>query len=431
MRNITVWSVCSLLLVLVAGCPRPRPNDPMTGPEKVAVAKPATFAFSLCSSGLPEDGMWKCDPVFADVDGDGFVDLAALARLGQGPRLWKSDGTGSWQEFSTGMTPGMPSCGGGLDFADVNGDGRLDLVVADHCQGIFVYLSDGAGDWKMVVESMCPLDLPAGSAEAIMHQGAEDLSVGDVNGDGMADIVASSSDEGGINVYLGDGTGTGWHKATTGLPDTGWANRVLLVDLNSDDVPDLLASYADGPRVWLNGGDGSWLPGSTGLPTPVLRGLYTGIAAGDINEDGLVDISLANWIDGPEVYLQQADGSWRKTADVFPEMLGGAVGLALGDLDGNGHLDMVVSGRLTRDGGYVRGVFALRGDGTGQWDYDAGSGLPETGLSATTGIALADLNGDGLLEVAAGSGLIVETVPGSKAPIIPTRLLVWCAQPLE
>jgi hypothetical protein len=44
--------------------------------------------FALAASGLPEDGMWKSAPVFADVNGDGFLDLAAISRLGNGAHFW-------------------------------------------------------------------------------------------------------------------------------------------------------------------------------------------------------------------------------------------------------------------------------------------------------------------------------------------------------
>jgi hypothetical protein len=251
--------------------------------------------------------------------------------------------------------------------------------------------------------------------------------VGDVNGDGWLDIVASASDEGGINVYLSDGTGRQWTWTKASLPARGWANRVLLSDLNGDGRLDLAASLGVGPRVWLGDGEGGWRAASEGLPSPIIHGLYTGLAVGDVNEDGRPDLAVANWVDGPEVYLQQGDGSWHKAASVFPELHGGAVGIDLGDLDADGHLDIVVTGRMTLDGGYVRGVFALYGDGGGQWRFDPDSGLPTTGMAASAGVALKDIDGNGLLDVAVASGLIVETAPGPTEPAIPQRLMVWCA----
>ena len=107
------------------------------------------------------------------------------------------------------------------------------------------------------------------------------------------------------------------------LPENGWANRVKLADVNDDGHLDAVAAYSAGPRVWLNDGAGDWVPSIEGLPSPVMHGLFHGLDVADVNEDGRLDVIVANWVDGPEVYLQQSDGSWNKTPDVFPGMLGG------------------------------------------------------------------------------------------------------------
>lgn len=372
--------------------------------------------------------MWKCDPVVGDFNEDGLLDLAALSRLGTGPRMWLNAGKSGWTASPFGLVAPKHSCGGGLSVADVNLDGHLDLAVADHCHGVSVYLGDGAGRWTIVARELHPPMTGSDDSSDPTSAGAEDVALGDVNSDGFPDLIASASDEGGISLYLSDGTGRKWTWTQTDLPSKGWANRVMLADVNGDGSLDIVAAMGVGPRVWLGDGRGAWRAASAGLPGPVIRGLYHGIDVGDLNEDGRPDIAVANWVDGPEVYLQQSDGSWHKTPDVFPNMRGGAAGLALGDLDGDGHLDIVVSGRLTLDGGFVRGVFALYGDGAGHWSYAADSGLPETGLAFTAGVALADLNMDGRVDVVAAGGLIVETAPGPTEPVIPQRLTVWCGQ---
>ena len=417
------------LIALLAGCVETRQSDPQLVSQEKPLRPPPVVTYALCSDGLPTTGMWKCDPVFADVNEDGSLDMAALPRLGNGPHVWLGDGQGSWRESSAGLAVKDRSCGGGLSFGDVNGDGHVDLAVADHCQGIFVYLGDGAGHWNMSTEALNHYDMATVDTDEMPDVGMEDIALGDVNGDSYLDLVASASDQAGIHVYLGDGSGKSWKHQPGTLPTTGWANRIVLCDMNEDGRLDVVSSYSAGPRVWLNQGEGQWRAASAGLPSPLVHGLYTGIATGDVNEDGRTDIISANWVDGPEVYLQQENGSWKKTPDVFPEMTGGAVGLALGDLDHDGHLDMAVSGKL-RYGqrGYVRGVFALRGNGAGEWTYIAHCGLPDTGLAATSGVALVDVDRDGLLDLAAASGLIVETAPGPQEPILPTRMLVWCAQ---
>ncbi len=394
-------------------------------PAKPDTSTTSPIHFQLMDSGLPTAGMWKCDPVVADVNGDGILDMAALPRLGFGPRVWLGSAGGVWTESSIGLKSDKRSCGGGLAFGDLNGDGFPDLAVADHCQGIFTFLGDGTGRWKMTTHELHPPVVQPGDSKYELYLGAEDLDVGDVNGDGHLDLVAVAQDEGGISLYLGDGSASNWTWTKTSMPATGYGNRVMFVDVNGDAHLDVVASLGVGPRVWLGDGAGQWKDASIGLPSPVIEGLFHGIDVGDVNKDGRTDIAVANWVDGPEVYFQQSDGSWKKSSDVFPEMRGGAVGLALGDLDGDGRLDIVCSGRLTLDGGYVRGVFALLNQGTSGWAYLPNCGLPSTGLAAMGGVAIADLDKDGIPDVVAGSGLIVETAPGPTQPVVPQRLPVW------
>lgn len=430
-KNATwnVWPVGLLGSLLVWGGCQSGPGSSSSRPSLTKRGTPG-LTFRLCRGGLPEKGSWKCDPALADVNRDGQVDLAAHLRLGHGPQVWLGNGRGEWQDSSEGLTFGdVNSCGGGAVLSDVNGDGSVDLVVADHCQGVFVALGDGAGTWEMVTRALYPYELVPAEGGANEYMGAECVAVGDVNGDGHADLVAGASDDGGgISLYLGDGTGRNWQLHTGGLPTSGWTTRVRLTDLNGDGKLDLVACASEGPRAWLGDGQAGWKPMSEGLPKPAIKGIYNGLAAADVNEDGRPDIIAANWVDGPEVYLQQADGSWRKTPDVFPDMRGGAYGVAVGDLDRDGHLDLAVSGRLAQEVGYVYGVFVLKGDGVGGWAWVADCELPTTGLPFTWGLALGDVNGDGVLDVAAGSGGSVATNVSRSQPVLNAGVLLWCTQ---
>ena len=87
---------------------------------------------------------------------DGHLDLLAIARLGDGAHVWLGDGKGNWTDSSEGLKMKGGSCGGGIAVGDINKDGFADLAVADHCSGVYVYLADGAGHWKMVTEGLYP-----------------------------------------------------------------------------------------------------------------------------------------------------------------------------------------------------------------------------------------------------------------------------------
>jgi hypothetical protein len=386
--------------------------------------------FGLSASGLSDKGMWKSTPAIADVNKDGHPDLALLPIRGKGAQVFLGNGAGQWVNSSQGLEMDS-SCGGGVALGDLNKDGCPDLVVADHCTGVHIYLGDCKGNWKQVVKGLAPAIVKT-SDTPDFFTGAEDVAIGDVNEDGCPDLVVGSAYMGGLTVYLGDCSGVNWKESPAeGLPSAkspsqddegrmgGWVPQVRLVDINKDGHLDIVASYYKGPRVWLGDGKGHWKASSAGLPEPTIYGLYRGIAVGDVNEDGLLDIVAANTVNGPEVYLQKPDGSWQMTADVFFQMQGGANAVDLADLHGDGHLDLIVGGMLKHSLGSAYGLFVLKGDGKGGFKYDEATGLPSTGLSVVWGVKAVDLKGNGFPDIVAATGGVV---PGADKPLPSERI---------
>jgi hypothetical protein len=364
------------------------------------------------------EGRFKSTPVVGDINKDGFIDVAAHIRLAKGAQVWLGSGAGTWRNSSKGLAMDS-SCGGGLQLADVNGDGNLDLVVADHCSGVHVYLGDGKGNWQMVtekLESNLARTTAAEEGEANYYSGKEAAAVGDINADGFMDLIACASDRGGFTAYLGDGTGRNWKEIeNSGLPapgreeesdveGTGWCNDMHLVDMNGDGRLDVVSGYYTGPRVWRGDGKGHFESYSTGLTRSRLGGVYRKTAIGDINGDGRPDLAVANVVNGVEAYLQRPDGTWTGPIDVMPELKGGATAVALGDMDGDGKLDAVIGGQLARRGeGKGHGLYVRVGDGKGGFADAPGTNLPQEGLEIVWGIALVNI-GDRRPDIVIASG---------------------------
>ena len=225
-----------------------------------------------------------------------------MVRLGNGPHIWLGNGRGEWTDVSKGLAMSS-SCGGGLAPADINRDGHLDLAVADHCYGLFIYFGDGRGNMQPMAG---PLNPSVATTFSEKEQQERNFFTGSrrsfhwgfkrgwISGPCGFEYQVEP-----LTVFYGDGSGTNWREESEpdGLPsfqdpepedeeNAGWANQVLLSDMNQDGHLDVVASYYKGPRSWLGDGTGKFRAFSKGLPTPTTGGLYRGIAVGDINEDG-------------------------------------------------------------------------------------------------------------------------------------------------
>ena len=249
--------------------------------------------------------------------------------------------------------------------------------------------------------------------------GAEAIVVGDLNGDGFLDLIVSSSDQGGLTEYFGDGTGRNWKEVKrVGLPSGeerepgdlyygGWAFDLRLLDVNGDGIPDLIASYYTGARVWWGDGKGHFTEHSAGLVRSGMGGLYGRLSVGDIDGDGRPDLTIANLVNGVEVYLQNADGTWKGPIDAMPELKGGAQAVALGDLDGDGKLDLVIAGALSPEMNFEwvpHGLWVRWGDGKGGFSARPTTNLPTVGLDVIWGLAVIDVNRDGRADIVVSTG---------------------------
>jgi hypothetical protein len=289
--------------------------------------------------------------------------------------------------------------------ADLNGDGILDLVVANGNQNgsdlgeVAVFLGNGDGTFQ----SAATYNTGA--------YGATSVAVGDVNGDGIPDLAVGNdclslpdpTCAGGISavsVLLGNGDGT-FQTAVTYPIDYGPAYSVALADLRGIGVLDVVVSdinpvgYESAAGVLLGNGDGTFQPvvdyNSGGLTC------YSAAVA-DVNGDGIPDIVVSNSCqsescsDGSAgVMLGNGDGTFQPVV-TYDSGSPRTDWVAVGDLRGNGIVDLVVASGIG-----FNAVGVLLGNGNGTFQAPVTYALD--GISGGE-VAIGDVNGDGIPDLA-------------------------------
>lgn len=398
------------------------------------------------SSGLPAaPGLVLTGDVdFCDIDKDGDLDAFVVAiEDGAAPVLMTNDGTGQFTDETAARLPRsvlLPL--GQVEFGDVDGDGDEDVFLAGRLDpvspaGNWLLLNDGTGDFDV------DASFPAGAGRTI------DAEFGDLDGDGDLDLVVANLEDpdhselvDGVVVYENE-AGTFTQVDAFGLvpsaePHYG-GGSVSLGDADNDGDLDLFVARSNvGPgwqnQFYVNDGTGSFTE-TTDESLPV--GLDNSFEAmfADVNQDGLLDLVVANSVSsatGLDLLINAGGDPGDPPAFIdgtvlLPESWGGTtnvrVSLDVGDVDHDGDLDIVAGVHALPAGPFLDGEPALllnqgglQGGSVGSFEVDPNFALGHTFIDGD--VSFADVDTDGDLDVyIANAGDLFEVLP-------PTDLLL-------
>jgi VCBS repeat protein len=310
---------------------------PLIGSGKTPTIK--TYPLGTGASGA--SGIAK-----GDINGDGLLDIVTCNASTSNISVLLNSGNGSFQSAQVFPTGGQPES---VALADFNRDGKLDVVTANFADGtVSVLFGNGDGTFQP------HRDFSVGIQ-------TQSVVVGDMNGDGISDIVVASVRSGTVDTLLSNGDGT-FQPPIVYYINNGYAGmtQIAIGDINRDGIPDVVGIYGFGQgfQVLAGNGDGSLYLYSHELSTGTI-GYPKGLALGDFNNDGRLDVALGLYESREVGVSLNRDAGKAFAPPIGSQSPPAPTLLAVADINGDGNLDAISTGLNTNV------LHVALGDGTG------------------------------------------------------------------
>lgn len=380
--------------------PPTNPMDLLGGSEdqpKPVVFRLPVLPFQEHSEGLPRSGTWRGYPLLHDFTRDGRADLVVSNREEDGYNAWEAPVKGPWIQRNEGLVPRDMAYGPARG-ADMNEDGHDDLVLSAHTDALHIYLNDGKMNWQRapapVENPFLMIDIATGNLDGDGHTDVV----------GIAHFTGGIA----VYLGDGKGALTRLKESASIVPTDVMGKSIQLADMDGDGLDDIVCTTNDGLKVFLtrkgaNPGDPMRFEDhSRGLPRPKIGNSISCVDVVRFEKSGWPQVVTGLLCDpsdvgqdrnGIGVYRYDATTKSWSHMDEGLDRSWSTRDIEVGDLDKDGELDLAV---MTPDGGGViyRGLGGGRFQARGRLD----------GVHGKCCVALGDMNGDGWLDVLVSTG---------------------------
>ncbi|HLY18919.1 MAG TPA: FG-GAP-like repeat-containing protein [Bryobacteraceae bacterium] len=326
----------------------------------------------LTSSTLPA-GNGPAALIAADLNLDGKLDLIVANAGGAAVSVYLGNGDGTFAGRTNHATGAQPVA---LAVGDFNHDGIPDLVVANQADDtVSVLLGTGGAAFQTQM------------VYATGNQPAA-VAVADLNGDGNLDLAVANTLDNTVSILLGIGDGT--FAPRLDYPAGQSPKAVIAGDFNGDGKLDLAVANDFTPggtvTVLMNHGDGSYLPGAA-----YATGDSVSLVAADLNGDGILDFAAVNDLAQTlSIYLGKGNGGFALGPTQATRLSPSPLALAAADVNGDGTLELLTAHNS------VTAVMALANNNAATYTSIAQFGA----LAGAAALATGDFNNDGSIDVA-------------------------------
>ena len=319
-----VWVTVTNAQTSLAGSVGIAARPQVYGFRTAAGVGPGTFV----AGSTPAVGTTPRPVALGDVDGDGDLDLAVANYGSNNVSILLNTGTGAYAaavNYGVGTSPQSVALG------DVDGDGDLDLAVANTLSNnVSILLNTGAGVY-------------AAAANYNVGTTPHFVTMGDFDGDGDLDLAVANYGSNNVSILLN--TGTGAYAAAVNYAVGTGPQSISVGDFDGDGDLDLVSANftSNDVNILLNGGLGVY---STILNYSVGTNPES-VTVGDLDGDGDLDLATANLSGNTSILLNTGSGTFAAAVNYTAGT--GSIYVQAGDVDGDGDLDLAVANYISNN----------------------------------------------------------------------------------